>query len=395
MKFNYRANKYLIVFIIFSAYLIIINTNKKKKKILVIDLSIPTFDTNAGNRCTFMYLKLLKELGFNVTFFAADFINREPYTSILQKNEIEVLYGDYYKKNITIWLKDNIKHYNFVYLQRPEVADKYLDIIKEHYKGKIIYFGHDLHYLRLLRKSKLINNTSIKNESEIVQKQEMEIFSKVDVIHVVGNYEEKILKDIFLHKPIRNIPIYIYYKQLSNVEKDFSKRHGIIYIGNFRHPPNIDAILWFIKDIFPLIIKKFPDIILHIVGSYIPIELKKLENKNIKFEKYLSDDNLRILYGKCRIAIAPLRYGAGVKGKLVEAAYNQIPMITTSIGGEGLDSSIGSFIIENDPNKMANLISDLYINFSKLKQMSDSGKVFIEKYFSFKRAKEQLMKDLN
>ena len=97
MKFNYRANKYLIVFIIFSAYLIIINTNKKKKKILVIDLSIPTFDTNAGNRCTFMYLKLLKELGFNVTFFAADFINREPYTSILQKNEIEVLYGDYYK----------------------------------------------------------------------------------------------------------------------------------------------------------------------------------------------------------------------------------------------------------------------------------------------------------
>ena len=101
------------------------------------------------------------------------------------------------------------------------------------------------------------------------------------------------------------------------------------------------------------------------------------------------------MYGKCRIAIAPLRYGAGVKGKLVEAAYNQIPMITTSIGGEGLDSSIGSFIIENDPNKMANLISDLYINFSKLKQMSDSGKVFIEKYFSFKRAKEQLMKDLN
>lgn len=395
MKFNYRANKYLIVFIIFSAYLIIINTNKKKKKILVIDLSIPTFDTNAGNRCTFMYLKLLKELGFNVTFFAADFINREPYTSILQKNEIEVLYGDYYKKNITIWLKDNIKHYNFVYLQRPEVADKYLDMIKEYYKGKIIYFGHDLHYLRLLRKSKLINNTSIKNESEIVQKKEMEIFSKVDVIHVVGNYEEKILKEIFLHKPIRNIPIYIYYKQLSNVEKDFSKRQGIIYIGSFRHPPNIDAILWFIKDIFPLIIKKFPDIILHIVGSYIPIELKKLENKNIKFEGYLSDDNLRILYGKCRIAIAPLRYGAGVKGKLVEAAYNQIPMITTSIGGEGLDSSIGSFIIENDPNKMANLISDLYINFSKLKQMSDSGKVFIEKYFSFKRAKEQLMKDLN
>ena len=127
-----------------------------------------------------MYLKLLKELGFNVTFFAADFINREPYTSILQKNEIEVLYGDFYKKNITIWLKDNIKHYNFVYLQRPEVADKYLDMIKEYYKGKIIYFGHDLHYLRLLRKSKLINNTSIKNESEIMEKKEMKIFSKVN-----------------------------------------------------------------------------------------------------------------------------------------------------------------------------------------------------------------------
>ena len=85
---------------------------------------------------------------------------------------------------------------------------------------------------------------------------------------------------------------------------------------------------------------------------------------NIKIEGFLNDKDLHLLYQKCRIALAPLRFGAGVKGKIVEAAYNQIPLITTSIGGEGLDSSIGSFIIENDPNKMANLISDIYINFS-------------------------------
>ena len=92
--------------------------------------------------------------------------------------------------------------------------------------------------------------------------------------------------------------------------------------------------------------------------------------------------------------VIPLRFGGDVKGNIIEAAYNQIPIVTTSIGGEGLDNSLGTFIIEDDPEKMSKLISKLYINYSKLKEMSDLGKKFIEIYFSITKAKEEILKDM-
>ena len=95
------------------------------------------------------------------------------------------------------------------------------------------------------------------------------------------------------------------------------------------------------------------------------------------------------------LQIVPLRFGSGVKGKIIEAAYNQIPIVTTSIGGEGIDNSFGTFIIEDDAEKMSEVIIKLYLDFSKLRQMSDSGKKFIETYFSINRAKEIIMKDIN
>ena len=372
-----------------------IDNGFNKKRIFVIDLSIPNFENNAGARCTFMYLKLFKEIGLQVTFLADNLKMTEPYTTILQQEGIEILYGKYYKNHFNDWIKDNLKYFDYVYLQRPEVALKYLDIIKENFSGKIFYFAHDLHYIRLLREYEITKNIIKKRESEKSKTIEMDIFSKVDIIHVVGNNEQKILKKKFIGKPIRNIPLYIYSNQVLYIEKDFSKRKGLIFVASFSHSPNEDAILWFIKGILPRIIKKFPDIILHIVGSPITEKISKLKTPNIEIEGSLSDYELHSLYEKCRIAVAPLRFGSGVKGKIVEAAYYQIPMITTSIGAEGLDRNIKSFLVEDNPDKMAKLINQLYNDFSKLKQMSDSGKIFIRKYFSFRAAKKELLRDIN
>ena len=227
-----------------------------------------------------------------------------------------------------------------------------------------------------------------------MKKIENKIFSEVDVIHVVGTYEYKILKEQYINKTIRNIPLYIYANQLKNIEKDFSKRKDLIFVGGFEHSPNFDGVIWFSKEVYPIIVEKFPDMIWHIISSHTNKIIKKLESKNIKIEGHLSDDNLHLLYQKCRIAIAPLRFGAGVKGKVVEAAYNQIPMVTTSIGGEGLDYSIGAFIMEDNPKKMAEIICKLYNDYSKLKQMSDSGKVLIDSYFSKDKAKEIISLDI-
>ena len=367
-----------------------------KSRILVVDRFVPNFDKDAGGRFCFMYLNIFKEIGLQVTFLGDDPKIMEPYTSILQQNGIEVLYGNTYKKEkLKSWLKDNLKYFRYIYLQRPGIAIKYIYLIKNYSSAKIFYFAHDLHYIRLSREFKITHQIKLLKASRYMKRIEKKIFKKVDIIHIVGNYEYNILKKEYKNKIIRNIPLYIYDKQPKMIEKNFLKRRNLIFVGGFLHSPNIDAILWFTKEIFPKIIKKFPDIILHLIGSKIPNIILKLKSKNIKIIGYLSDEELHIMYQKCRLAIAPLRFGAGIKGKIVEAAYNQIPMVTTTIGGEGIDNSIGAFIMEDNPEKMANLICQLYTDYSKLKQMSNNGKILIEKYFSKKKAKEIIMSDIN
>ena len=365
-----------------------------KKSILVVDHYVPNFDKDAGGRCTYMYMKIFQKLGMKVSFIGDNFAKIEPYASILTQGGIEFLCGNWYCIHWKEWLKDNLKNFDFVYLQRPHIAIKYIDLVKENCDAKVFYFAHDLHHIRLYREYKVSGDEKKLSESEHWKKIEMELFEKSDVGHVVGSYEQKIMQERMPEKPIRNIPLYIYESQLENVEKDFSKRSGLVFVGGFNHTPNKDAVLWFINEIYPQILKEYPDMVFHIVGSNTPDEIKKLQSKNIKVEGFLSDADLHSLYQSCRLAVVPLRYGAGVKGKIVEAAYNQIPLVTTSIGGEGIDSSVGAFLMEDDAGKMAELICSLYKDFEKLRHMSDSGKQLIEKCFTEKTAQAVLLQDL-
>ena len=365
-----------------------------KSRILVIDRSVPNYETNAGDRFSFSYINLFKEIGLQVTFFGHNFKKKEPYTSILQQNGIEVLYGEKIKKNYKNWLKKNLIYFNYVYFQRPDITVNYIDFIMKYFKGKIIYFPHDLHQVRFYREYIITKDKKKLVEYEKFKAIENDIFSKVDIIHVVGNYEFKFLKEKFPNKIIREIPLFFYDKINKNIEKDFSKRKNIVFVGGFLHSPNVDAVLWFANFVFPKIVEKYPDINWLIVGNDATKEIKKLKSRNIKILNGLSNSDLESVYLKSRISIAPLRFGAGIKGKIIEAIYNQIPIVTTSIGGEGLDNSTKAFIIVDDAEKMSEIIIELYSNFTKLKEMSDSCESFFLHYFSKKRAKQIIMKDI-
>ena len=223
-----------------------------------------------------LYLNLFKEIGLQVTFLPNNFNRFEPYTSILQQNGIEVLYGKIYKNFYENWLKDNLKYFKYVYLQRPDISNVYIDIIMKYIKGKIIYFAHDLHFLRLYREYNITHNDNNFKDAVFLEKIENNIFSKVDVIHVVGSFEQKYLKERYKNKIIRNIPLFFYSNHLSNIEKNFSKRKNIVFVGS-SHTPNIDGVLWFYNEVYPNIINKFPDIIWYIIGSNENDKIKRLE----------------------------------------------------------------------------------------------------------------------
>ena len=369
--------------------------SRDKKHILVVDHYVPHYDKDAGGKCTYMYLKLFVSLGMKVTFIGDNFYSHQPYTSELQQMGIEVLYGNYYYNNWKKWLEDNGKVFDYVYLNRPHISEKYIDLARRFTKAKIIYFGHDLHYLREYREYEITgDNAKLKSSNEWKEK-EFSLFDKADVIHVVGTYEQGILKKEFNDKPVHNIPVYIYDGVRNDVNKNFNERENIIFVGGFGHPPNVDAVLWFADKIFPSILEKYPNIVWYIVGSKPPENVQKLACKNILVTGFISDEELADLYEKSRMAVVPLRVGAGVKGKVIEALYNQIPLITNPIGAEGLSLKEDAFIVANTEQEFSDRVIELYENFDKLKELSDNSIEFIQNYFTYETAKKVVLSDIN
>ncbi len=370
--------------------------SRYKKHILVIDQYVPHYDQDAGCKCTYMYLKMFVKMGFQVTFIGDNFYKHEPYTTTLNQLGIEVLYGNYYNNNWQEFLKENLKYFDYIYLQRPHISIKYIDLIKEYCgDAKIIYFAHDLHHIREKREYEITGKKEKLASAEEWKKIEYELFSKADVGHVVGSFEQGIMQKAFPDKPIRNIPLYIYDDKPEGIRKDFSQRQDLMYVGGFGHPPNIDAVMWFGKEVMPLIVKKYPDIKWHVVGSKANEEVMSLASDNIIIDGFLSDEELAEMYKNTRIDIVPLRFGAGVKGKVVEAAYYQIPLVTTSIGAEGLDATMGNMHVVDDAQEMADYICSIYEDYDKLREMSDAGEKFIEQNFTSKAAEDILRLDID
>jgi glycosyltransferase involved in cell wall biosynthesis len=377
LKKKYIKNK-------IPSYSVRINIDEKtnsKKNILIIDRYVPHFDKDAGSRTVFQLLELFIKLGFNVIFIGDDFIKHEPYTTILQQRGIKVLYGKYYYKNWKKWIKYNGKYIDYIILNRPYISVKYIDIIKKYTNGKICYYGHDLHFLRDSREYEITKDSEKLISSKKWEKIELSLMKKADVVYYFSTEEIKIIKKI---EPIINckvIPLNIFPK-INLMNYDFNKRKDIIFVGNFGHEPNIDGLIWFDINIMPLVRQSISNIILYVIGSNVTEKIKNIEKDNIQILGYLDDNALEEYYKKCRICVVPLRYGAGVKGKLLEAMYMQIPVITTSIGAEGLPNIEECLIIENDPENFAKKIINMYNDYHLIEKLVKNSYNYIMKHFT-------------
>ena len=370
------------------------NIADNKKTLLFIDRYVPHFDKDAGSRSVFQYISCFAGVGFNIKFIGDDFVRHEPYTELLEQMGVEVLYGPYYYLNWKRWIKKNVGSFDYVILSRPYVAIKYLDFIKKHTKAKIFYLGHDLHFLREYREYALTNNKEKLISSEKLKKEEISIMRKSDVVYYFSSEEVNIIKEIDPSINCKVVPLNIFKKE-SLRSYNCKNRKDLIFVGGFRHSPNVDAILWFVNDIMPIVKQAIPGIILNIIGSNAPDKIKVLESDTIKILGYLEENTLDEYYKKCKICIIPLRYGAGVKGKLLEAMYKQIPVITTTIGAEGLPDVNECLIMEDNPDRFANRLVSMYTDNELLENLTEKGFFYIMKNFTADRALDIFKEDFD
>jgi len=365
-----------------------------KPIILVVDHYVPTFDKDAGSKTTFQYLKMFLKKGYVVKFVGDNYLHEEPYTTILQQMGIEVLYGQEYLTGIWDWLDKNGKEISIAYLNRPHIATKYVDYIAEHTDIKIIYYGHDLHFLREFREYELTGDVKKKRDSEYWKSIEFTLMHKAAVSYYPSNVEEEAIHAVDETIPVKAITAYVYEEFLQNRNLDFAKREGLLFVGGFAHPPNADAVLWFAKEVFPRIREKL-DVNFYIVGSRVTEEIKALEQpgSGILVKGFVSEEELSSLYQSCRIVVVPLRYGAGVKGKVVEAIYNGAPIVTTSVGSEGIPGVLDVLLVEDKAEDFAGAVTALYGDEKRLAALSEATQEYIRSHFSIDAAWNVIKED--
>ncbi len=358
-----------------------------QKHLLVIDHYVPMYDKDAGSRSTFSYLKLFLKMGYKIHFIGDNFFKHEPYTTVLQQMGIEVLYGSFYQQNIRDWFRKNGQYINFVIAHRVHIAPKYFEMIRKFTTAKIAYIGHDLQYLGSRRKFELTGNKKFKKESEKFERIENKIFNTVDFILPFSTYEAPFIKAMASGKTVKTIPVY-FFNDIPEKVPGFEERKDILFVGYFGHPPNPDAILWFVEDVFPVLKKHLPEVRLNIVGSKPTPEVLALANDSITVTGFVADSKLLEYYQKSKIAILPLRFGAGVKGKLLESLYHQIPTVITPVAAEGIPEIENYSLIADEADAFAQAIHKIYTNKNIWNQYSENGKQLIKKYYTEDAARQ-------
>jgi glycosyltransferase involved in cell wall biosynthesis len=317
--------------------------SRPRPHILFIDHYIPQWDQDCGSRLMFLYLKMFVDAGFQVTFWPDNLYEDPDYIRTLQKAGIEVIYSNQYLEKFDQWIKEYGVYFNYFFISRPHIAIKYVDAVREHSSGTIMYYGHDIHWQRIALQCELTGNAELRDEIERWRDIEARVCRASDIIFYPSDDECAVIREQFPEKKVVELPVAYYGEKLSREAAEIAAADRLrdpfhlTFVGGFGHEPNIDAMLWFTAEIFPRLVDLASRFRLTIVGSNPTGAILGLKSNHITVTGFIPDNALAELYRGVGISVAPLRYGAGVKGKVIESFFFGVPVVTTSVGVRGID----------------------------------------------------------
>lgn len=361
-----------------------------RKRILVVDAQVPVPDRDSGSLRMLNLLLILRELGYQCTFYPDDLRYLEHYTPLLQGLGVQVLYAPYVK-SLQQHLQDALVDYDVVLLSRANCAARHLQQVRTLCpQAQILFDTVDLHFLREQREAELSGKQVLLGAAQQRKQQELALARAADVTLVVSPVELELFRR---EAPDERLALLSNIHTVAGRSADFAARRDILFIGNFRHPPNIDAMHWFIDSVFPLLHAQDPALKLLVVGGEAPPALLAKAGTHIVFTGFVSD--LHSLFAQVRLSVAPLRYGAGVKGKINSSMSHGVPVVATTMAAEGMGLVDGEdVLIADDAPAFAAAVLRAYHDAALWQRLSDGGLRNIEQHFSFALAREQLQQIL-
>lgn len=332
--------------------------NVSKAKVLLVDASTPTPDQDSGSLDTFLTLKILCEMGYDVTFIPCDLARKEKYT-----NDIEYIGVRCFSNKNIASIKELIiaagPHLDFVMLYRFNTARKYIDLFRRYApQAKVIFNTVDLHFLREFRTAELQKSGQLHSNAMNTRKLELDIMRRADAAIVLSPVEYEIIREIDTSINLFLMP---FFREIPGKTASFSQRQNIVFIGGFNHWPNQDAIGYFVEEIWPRVRERLTDIELLIIGSNPTEEIKRMGNADDRIQVIGYVKDLSEYFNSCKLTVAPLRVGSGIKGKVATSSGYGVPCVASSVAAEGMGFTENEdILIADDPYRYTEHIIHLY-----------------------------------
>jgi GT2 family glycosyltransferase/glycosyltransferase involved in cell wall biosynthesis len=355
-----------------------------RRQVLVIDSETPRPHHDSASLRLVNLMRLLIDDGAHVVFLPADLRHVEGDTARLQQHAIETWHAPFAKQP-SAWLREHGHRFDVVMLSRHYVAAEFLPLIRRFApQARLIFDTVDLHFVREMRGAELADDAGLRRAAEHTRDRELALIRQSDVTLVVSPTERDMLSTLL---PTARVDVLANLHEVAGTGMPFEQRHDLVFVGGFRHPPNVDGVLWFGREIFPLIHAQRPDIRFHCIGMLPPAEVMALQaHPGITVHGHVAE--LSPYMDGVRIAIAPLRFGAGVKGKVNLSMAHGQPVVATSCATEGMHLTDGhDVLVADDADAFADAVLRLYLDKELWERLSTNGRDNITRHFSLDAAR--------
>jgi glycosyltransferase involved in cell wall biosynthesis len=354
-----------------------------RKRVLIIDHRLPTPDRDCGSLRMVEMIRMIVARGHAVAFIPDNFLVWPPYLGQLQAIGVDVVHPPAYE-TVAEYLKQHGRDFGLVIISRADVAARHMTTVRRYACGASVVFDTvDLHFLREERQALLGGDAALAPASAARKEQEIRLAIRADLTLVVSPIEKALLEKECPGIDVMVVPT-IYQPETSE-PPGYEGRRDIVFIGSFDHSPNVDAVLYFATEIFARVRARIPAAVFQVVGPYPTPEISRLDGAGIRILGHVED--VKPVFDQARLSVAPLRFGAGVKGKVNHSMALGVPSVVTSVAAEGMYLvHEQNAMIADDAESFADAVVRVWTSKDLWNRISVNGRRSFAEHFSVQAA---------
>ena len=363
---------------------------RARGRLLVVDATTPDASRDSGSLRLMEMFEIFRSLGWSVMFCPDDNRTSRAHMHQLGRLGVEVLASSS-AGGLPRWLTEHGKELSAVMLCRHTVAGQYLHIVRRHApQAKVIFDTVDLHFVREQRAAELSGQASMLRQAKLSQQSELDLIACSDVTFVVSPDEQALLRTL---APTASVEVVTNIHVINGCTTPHEARRDLLFIGGHGHPPNVDAMRWIANAILPELRQADPEVTVHILGDVSDALRAELTRDGLQLHGRVAD--LGPWMESCLASLAPLRFGAGVKGKINMSMSYGLPVIATSLAAEGMHLQDGAdVLIAELPVDFARAVTTLRHDPALWQRLSSASLNNIRRHFSRESAAETLRRVL-